>query len=120
MDLKKVIIEFIITFIIIYLFYYFFVIRKCKKNKKVVPPEVNIILSLYKIDINKINLYQMIKVVSVVTTFVLSITITIMWNLFNSTVILLIFGSLLSVIIAFICYGIIGRVFEKASKKQNK
>ena len=36
MDVKKVLIEFIITFVTVYLVYYFLVIRKCKKDKKII------------------------------------------------------------------------------------
>ena len=116
MNITKVLIEFIITFIVVYLFYYVFVIRKCKQNKKIAPTEVNLILSFYKIDINKINLYQMIKVVSLVTTIILSIIITIISEFFNNTIILLVFGTLISVLVAIICYRIIGRYYEKKSK----
>ena len=116
MNIMKVLIEFIITFLVIYLFYYFFVIRKCKKNKKVVPAEVNLILSTYQIDINKINLYQMIKVVSLVTTLILAMIITIISVFFDSTIILLIFCTLISVLVAIISYRIIGKYYEKKSK----
>ena len=113
----KVLIEFLITFIIIYLIYYFFVIKKYKKNKKLVPQEVGLILSIYKIDVKKIDLYQMIKVVSLVTTIILSVIITIIGEFFNSTVILLIFGTLISVVVAIICYRMIGKHYEKKSQK---
>ena len=116
MDIVKVLIEFIITFIIIYLIYYLLVIKKCKKNKKIVPAEVNIILMFYKIDTKKINLYQMVKVVSFVTTLILSLIITIIGMFFDNTIILLIFGTLISLVIAIICYRIIGKYYEKKSK----
>ena len=118
MDFTKVLIEFLITFIIVYLFYYFFVIKKCKKNKKTVPAEVNLILAFHKIDIKKINLYQMIKVVSLVTTIVLSIIITIISNFFDNTIILLIFGTLISFLVAIICYRMIGNYYENKSNKK--
>lgn len=118
MNYTKVLIEFAITFFVIYLFYYFFVIKKCKNNKKIAPAEVNIILALYQINVNKIDLYQMIKIVSIVTVTVLSVIITIISEFFNSTIILLIFGTVISVIVAFICYRIIGKHYEKKSKEK--
>ena len=93
MDIIKVLIEFITTFIIVYLFYYIIVIRKCKKNKKMVSAEVNLIVTLNQIDIKKIDLYQMVKVVSIVTTVIISIIITLIWQFFDNTIILLLFGS---------------------------
>ena len=113
----KVLIEFAVTFVIVYLFYYFFIIRKCKKDKKVVPTEVTLILSVHNIDVKKINLYHMIKLVSLVTTLVISIIITIISNFFDNTIILLVFGTLISVLVAIILYRIIGRHYEKASNK---
>ena len=50
MDLLKILIEFIVTFCFIYAFYYFFVIRKYRKDNKMIPIEVNIILTKNKID----------------------------------------------------------------------
>lgn len=119
MDIKKVLIEFILTFIIIYVLYYSLIIRKCKKNKKMVPAEVNLILAFYKIDLKKIDIYQMVKVVSVVTTFILSIIITSISVFFDNTIILLIFGTLFSILVAIICYRFIGRYYEKKSNGKN-
>ena len=120
MNMVKVLIEFVITFILIYLLYYLIVIRKCKKNKKMVSTEVGLILAFYKIDTDKIDVYQMVKVVSVVTTFIIATIITIISVFFDSTIILLIFGTLLSILVAIICYRIIGKYYEKKSKKSNK
>ena len=118
MDIKKVLIEFIITFIIIYVIYYFIIIKKNKKDKSMVPAEVNLILLFYKIDVKKIDIYEMVKVVSLVTTFIISTIITIISVFFDSTFILLIFGTLISILVAIICYRIIGRYYEKKSKKK--
>ncbi len=120
MDIVKVLIEFVITFIVIYLVYYFLVIKKCKKDSKIVPAEVNIILMFHKIDIKKINLYQMIQVVSIVTTLILSIIITLIGVFFDNTIILLVFGTLISLVVAIICYRIIGKHYEKISEKNKK
>ena len=119
MNITKVLIEFVITFLVIYVIYYFLVIKKCK-NKKVVPSEVNLILSFYKIDLKKIDSYQMVKVVSLVTTMVLSVIITLISVFFDNTIIILVFGTLLSILVAIICYRIIGRYYEKQSMKKEK
>ena len=118
MEITKVLIEFIVIFIVIYLLYYLFIIKKCKKNKKMVSTETNLILSLYDIDIKKIDLYQMTKVVSLVTTFILSIIITLISVFFDNTIIILIFGTLISLVVAVICYRIIGKHYEKKSKNK--
>ena len=120
MDVLKVLIEFIITFLIVYAFYYFFIIKRCKKEKKIAPAEVNIILEMYHIDYKKINLIQMIRVVSIVTTLIISLIITLISNFFDSTIIVLIFGTIMSVLVAIICYQVIGRYYKKISNKNNK
>ena len=120
MNIIKVLIEFIVTFVIVYLFYYFFVIKKCKKNKKVVPAEVNLIIMLNNLDISKINVYEMIKVVSFVTSFIISLIITTIWIFFNNTIIALIFGTAISILVAIICYRIIGKYYKKQSENNKK
>ena len=55
-----------------------------------VPAEVNIILMMHKIDPKKIDIYQMVKVVGLVTTFIISIILTIISVFFDNTIILLI------------------------------
>ena len=120
MDIKKVLIEFIITFIIIYVLYYFLVIKRCKKNKKMVPAEVNIILMMHKIDPKKIDIFQMVKVVGLVTTFIISIILTIISVFFDNTIILLIFGTLLSILVAIIFYRVIGNYYERKCNKKDK
>ena len=85
-----------------------------------VPSEVNLILSLYKIDIKKIDIYGMVKVVSLVTTLIISIIITTISMFFKSTIIVLIFGALISILVAIICYRIIGKYYERKSNKIKK
>ena len=119
MDLKKVLIEFLLTFIILYIIYYFFIIKKCKKKKDYVPVEVNLILVLYKIDYKKIDIYKMVIITSLVSTIIMALIITLISNFFDSTIIVLIFGTLVSVVIAFICYNIIGSHFKKKSLEKH-
>ena len=80
MDIKKVLIEFLLTFVILYLVYYFFIIKKCKKKKDYVPVEVNLILVLYKIDYKKIDLYKMVKLTSLISTIIMALIITLISN----------------------------------------
>ena len=120
MDIFKIIIEFSLTFLIIWLIYYFFIIKRCKKNKDYVPVEVNLILSLYQIDYHKIDLKKMITVVSIITTFILAIIITLISNFFNNNLIVLIFGTALSVVVAIICYNYIGRYYQKKIENDKK
>ncbi len=120
MNIVKVLIEFVLTFLIIYVVYYLLIIRRCRKDKKMVPAEVNLILYFYDIDLEKIDIYKMVKVVSLVTTFVIAVIVTIISAFFDNTIILLIFGSLMSILVAIIFYRIIGSYYERQSKKEIK
>lgn len=115
MNYLRVGVVFVVSFIILYLIYYFFIIKKCKKNKNYVPVEVNLILYKFKIDFKKINLYNMIKVVSLVTVLVLSLVITIVLELSLNTVLSLFLATLISLLIVFCCYEIIGRYYKNKS-----
>ena len=115
MNIVKILVEFVVAFVLVYLVYYFFIIKKCKKKKDYVPVEVNLILSIHKIDYKKINLYGMIKVVSLVTTFIIALVVTIINNFFDNTIIILIFSTIVSVLIAIIIYNLIGKHYKKQS-----
>lgn len=118
MNIAKVLAEFVAAFVIIYLIYYFFIIKKCKKQKDYVPTEVSLILIIHKIDHKKINLYKMIRMVSLVTTFILALVVTLISNFFNNTVIVIVFGTILSVLLAIIIYNLIGRHFKRQSLRK--
>lgn len=120
MDYFKILLEFLGTFLIIYLLYYFFIIKKCNKDKNYVPAEVNLILILHKIDYKKIDLYKMVKVTSFVTVLIISIIITIISNFFDSALIVIVFGTILSILISIICYNYIGYYFKNKSKIKHK
>jgi hypothetical protein len=117
-DYLKVGVVFLGSFIILYLIYYFFIIKKCKKNKKYVPVEVHLLLLRYRIDINKIDLYKMIKNVSFITVFILSMVITIVLEFSLNTVLSMFIATIFSVLIALSCYEIIGRHYKIKSLKK--
>lgn len=116
MDYLKILVEFIVIFIFLYLLYYFFIIKKCKNNNGYVPVEVNLILIIHKIDYKKINLYQMVKVVSIVTVIVISLVVTIVSNSFSNSILSILIGTVMSLLIAIVSYRIIGNYYERKSK----
>ena len=120
MDFLKIIIEFTLTFLVIWLIYYFLIIKKCKKNKQYVPAEVNLILYLYQINYQKIDIYKMTKVVSLITTTILAVIITLMSNFFHNKIIVLIFGTIISVLVAIIVYGYVGKYYKSKENQKRK
>ena len=117
MGLLKILIEFIVTFCFIYAFYYFFVIRKYQKDNKMIPIEVNIILAKNKIDYKKIDLDKMIKVVSILTSLILTISIILMSYLSKNIIVSVIVGVSLSIVISIIVYSFIGKHYKNKEKK---
>ena len=117
MDILKILIEFIITFCLIYTFYYFFVIRKYRIDNHNIPIEVNIILVKNKIDSKKINLYKMIKFVSVLTSLILSLSVILMSHLSKNIIISVIVGVSLSIVLSIIIYSFVGRYYKNMENK---
>lgn len=115
MNYLKMGIVFIICFIILYLIYYFFIIRKCKNKQNYVPVEVNLILMRFKINVKKIDLYKMIKVVSFITVLILSIVITFVLEISSNAVLSLFLATIVSILIALICYEFVGRYYKRKS-----
>ena len=120
MNYLKITIEFFIIFFFVYIIYYFFVVRKCKKNENHVSMEVGLILSIHNIDPKKINLYQMVKVVSLVTVIVLSIVITMVSESFNNFYLAILIGSIMAILIALVSYRIIGNHYERKCQENTK
>ena len=119
-NVEKILIQFLVTFIIVFVIYYLFILLKCKKEKDYVPIEVNIILMKHRIDIKKINLYKMSKIVTIATSLILAMAITFITNLFENMILSMFLGTIISVIVAFIVYEIIGKIYERRSKKEKK
>ena len=116
MDIIDILIEFLIIYLIIYSLYYFFTIKKCKKNAKYVPAEVGIILIKHKINLSKAELYKMIKVVCSITSFILALSVILMSHLSNNIILSILIGVSLSVVLAIIIYGFIGRYYKRKSR----
>lgn len=115
MNFYYFLIQFVLSFTIIYFIYYFFILRKCKKDRNYVPSEVNLIIIYYHIDVKKIDIYKFVKLVSFITTLDISLTISIVGYFFNNTLISLIFGTLISLLLAIIFYRFIGSYYYKKS-----
>jgi len=109
--------------------YFFLIIQKSSKKKNYVSQEVNIILLAYKIDYHKINLRQMMYIVSILTSIVLAFSITFVSYLHENLVIAILLATLIALVSLLIIYTIIGCIYshkvlkndkEKSVKKKNK
>ena len=77
----KYLIYFIVFFLIIYLVYYFLVVNsqikiergKSKKKKKNLPAELLLLRDYYKIDIEKIGIIRILKILNFINAFILAL-----------------------------------------------
>ena len=77
----KYLIYFIVFFLIIYLVYYFLVVNsqikiergKLKKKKKNLPAELLLLRDYYKIDIEKIGIIRILKILNFINAFILAL-----------------------------------------------
>lgn len=109
--------EFVLTYIVVYLIYYFIIIRKNKQfDANHIPVEVNLILMKYKIDMNKISYPKMLYMISLLTSFNISLVITLVFYLISKNVFINIFVSLIIVVpLSMVGYSWIGKYFSKKS-----
>jgi len=81
MEILKYLIYFVIFFALAYFLYYFFVVNsqikiqkgKSKKKNKDLPAEILLLRDYYKIDIEKIGIIRVLKIVNFVNALLLSI-----------------------------------------------
>ena len=118
MNVVKIGIEFLVIFLLIMTFYYFFSIRKYKKNNNLIPIEVSFIIVKNKLDIKKINVYKLIKTISLLTSIILAVSATLMIHLSNNIIISMLVGVSLSIVLAIIVYGFVGKSYKKKQKKR--
>ncbi len=113
----KIIIEYLIVFALIFIINYFMFVRNRKKyNKKNMPVELAYLLSLYKIDSKKINYKKFSWVYSLTNTFIVSTVYIIVMYLVEGLVWQIIISIVLLLLLTIICYGILGRYYERKDR----
>ena len=72
-NLVTMLLEYIIVFLIIFIVNYFLFIRKkTKLNKKKVPIELNYLISIYKINVKKIDYKKFVWIYNITNAFIIS------------------------------------------------
>lgn len=116
-----IVIETLIVVIVVFLLNYFLFIRKNKKyNKKKVPVELNYLIVLYNIDVKKINYRQFVWVYSFINTFIVSFIYIIVIYLVEGFILQIIVGIVLLTLLIIICYGLLGRYYERKIEEDEK
>ena len=109
-----VILEYLIVFTIIFIINYFLYVRKKKRlNKNKMPVELFYLISMYKLDIKKINYKKFLWIYSFVNTFIVSTIYIIVVYLVEGFIWQLLIGMVLLILLIIICYGLLGRYYQK-------
>ena len=117
----NIFLEFIIVYVLIFILnYLFFVRKKTKYNKDKVPIEFFYLVSLYKLDQTKINYKQFIYVTAFINTFIVAFTYIVIYRLLDKWIWQLLFGIVIIILLIIICYGLLGKYYQKRIKKVGK
>lgn len=119
----KQVILFLMTYVFVFLVYQILIIRKTKekkvrkwrkpkKKKNTKPVEVSILESKYKIDLDKVNYKRLLLLISLVSSFDITIIITVVL-IFDSYILKILIGFLLTFPIIFVSYELMGRYYQK-------
>lgn len=113
----KILLEYIIVFIIIYLGNSILFVGKNKKfDKNRVPVELNYLVTLYNIDIKKLNYKKFLNNLSLINAFIISTIYIIVIYLVKKIFLQIIIGIVLLILMIIICYGLLGRYYERKNK----
>ena len=123
---------FIITVVLVYLFYYIWIIRKYDKNGKLkvrtktkkgevielqepkIPPEIQILIVKYRLDMSKINYRGLLKVVGFVCALDIAFITTVLSFIKSDNLyIVLGIGAILTIPTILISFALLGRLFKK-------
>lgn len=114
----QILIESLIIFTAVFLLNYFLFVRKNKKLKKNdMPLELIYLANIYSIDPKKINYRKFQYTYSLINSFIITTTYLLVIYLIKSMLIKVIAGIVIVILLIIICYGLLGKYYQK---KQNK
>ena len=110
-------VEYLIVFLVIFIVTYFLFIRKNKKyDKNKVPIELLYLVKIYELDIKKIDYKKFVWIYSLINTFIMSSVYIIVIYLLESLILQIIVAIVLLIVFIIICYGLLGRYYQKRRK----
>lgn len=116
-EILNILLEYIISYALVFLLYYLIFIRKkTKYNKNKVPVEFYYLVSLYGLRQKDIDYKRFMYISGLVNTFIIVTTYIVVSKLLNKWFIQLLCGIVIIILLIIICYGILGRYYQK---KQN-
>ena len=107
------VIYFLISFIIVYLFYFLTVVLQKKKYDKFKKSnQVMYFVNKYKLNVNKIDIKKFINIISLINSFIIALSFTVVIKIDNNILMLLV-GLIVLIPAMLISYHFIGRYLQK-------
>ncbi|UKI26604.1 MAG: hypothetical protein L6V91_07505 [Bacilli bacterium] len=123
-EILNIMLEYIISYALgFFLLYYllFLLERKTKYNKNKVPVEYYYVISLYGLKEKKILIIKKFMYMTLfVNTFIIVTTYIIVFKLLDNWIWMVICGIVIIILLIVICYGIIGRYYQKKQKIERR
>lgn len=120
-EILNIMLEYIISYALVFLLYYLLFIRKkTKYNKNKVPVEYYYVISLYGLKEKDIDYKKFMYMTLFINTFIIVTTYIIVFKLLDNWIWMFICGIVIIILLIVICYGIIGRYYQKKQKIERR
>lgn len=120
-EILNIMLEYIISYALVFLLYYLLFIRKkTKYNKNKVPVEYYYVISLYGLKEKDIDYKKFMYMTLFVNTFIIVTTYIIVFKLLDNWIWKFVCGLIIIILLIIICYGIIGRYYQKKQKIERR
>lgn len=115
--MKNVLFDFLFIFLIVYLVYLLFIKRR-KKNYELLKNDdfIKLFIKRYDIDVKKINYKLLLNIISLINSFVIALTSTIILRI-DSIIWSIIVAFVVLFALVFILFGAAGKYFKKSEGK---
>ena len=117
MKAVEILLEYFIVYLLVFILYYFvFVRKKTKYDKNKVPVEFYYLVRIYGLNQKEINYKRFVYVTAFINTFIIVTTYILITRLLDKLVWQVLVGIVIIVLLIIICYGILGRYYQKKNK----
>ena len=112
---------FLMTFVFVFLLYKILVVRKAKKKGKKFkePIEITYLVNRYNLDLEKVNYKKLLRVISITSSFDISLVVTII-VLLDNFFLEVILGFILTLVIILLSYHMVYLVYKKKGMIKNE
>ncbi len=111
---------FLISFVLVFLLYQIFIVRRAKSKKNPKEPfEVTYLVSKYKLDLKKVNYKNLLRVISIVSSFDIALVVSII-VLLKSFILEIIVGFISILVIILVSYHLVYLIYKKKGMIKNE